>query len=100
MCPAVFKAGYTRALMQRLRDISSWTVKRFCGAPEKGLRNHQHDWAETARPDGFAHLNDHYAAYPGWQFCITANEYGRVHGIVIDDTFYVIWLDIGHRLYP
>jgi hypothetical protein len=34
------------------------------------------------------------------QFCLSANEHGRVHGIIIDDTFYVIWLDHDHRLYP
>lgn len=100
LCPGRFNDGYTQALMARLRDLSSWTVRRFTGAQDKSLRNHQHDWTGTSRPDGFGHLNDHYGDYPGWQFCISANEYGRVHGIIIDDTFYVIWLDQGHRLYP
>src|ERR1700682_3174041 len=34
MCPANFKAGYTQTLMARLKDISSWTVNRFCGAQD------------------------------------------------------------------
>lgn len=29
MCPKTFNDGYTQALMQRLRDLSSWTVRRF-----------------------------------------------------------------------
>jgi hypothetical protein len=41
-----------------------------------------------------------WCTYEGWQFCLTANEHGRVHGIIIDDTFYVIWLDHDHQLYP
>jgi hypothetical protein len=100
LCPPEFGTGYTQTLMQRLRDVSSWTIGKFCGRSDKTLRNHQHDWSTTSRPDGFAHLNEHYRALPGWQFCLTANAHGRVHGIIIDDTFYVIWLDQDHKLYP
>lgn len=100
LCPAEFDDGYTQVLMQRLRDLSTWTVGRFTTRFDKTVRNHQHEWAETARPDGFQNLNEHYRAYPGWQFCLTANAHGRVHGIIIDHTFYVIWLDQNHRLYP
>ncbi len=100
MCPAAFKDGYTQTLMRRLQALSGWTVAEFTGREEKSIRNHRHDWARTSRPDGFSHLNEHYRAYEGWQFCLTANEYGRVHGIIIDDTFYVIWLDQDHRMYP
>ena len=28
-----------------------------------------------------------------------ANQHGRVHGILIDEVFYVVWLDPEHRLY-
>lgn len=100
MCPKTFVDGYTQALMQRMRDLSSWTVKRFTGSQDTSVRNHIHDWSKTGRPDGFSSLNQHYREYPGWQFCISANEHGRVHGIIIDDTFHVIWLDCSHRLYP
>jgi len=54
MCPAAFDEGYTQALMQRLRDLSTWTVRRFTGSNDKSVRNHQHDWTSTARPEGFA----------------------------------------------
>jgi hypothetical protein len=100
MCPAIFSNGYTRTLMQRLRALFGWTVRDFTSRQESTIRNHQHDWTESSRPDGFSHLNAHYRAYPGWQFSLTANEHGRVHGIIIDDTFYVIWLDKDHALYP
>lgn len=67
---------------------------------DKSVRNHTHDWSKTARPNGFSSLNEHFRDYPGWQFCISANEHGRVHGVIIDDTFYIIWLDHNHNLYP
>jgi hypothetical protein len=100
MCPAVFGDGYTQTLMQRLRDLSSWTVKRFTTQSDKAVRNHQHDWSKTARPEGFGALNEHYRIFPGWQFSLTTQEHGRVHGIIMNDTFYVIWLDKEHALYP
>jgi hypothetical protein len=100
LCPRTFSEGYTQALMQRLRDLSSWSVRRFTSQPDKSARNHEHDWTRTTRPDGFAFLNDHYRGYSGWQFCVSANEHGRVHGIIIGDTFHVIWLDKDHNLYP
>lgn len=100
LCPPNFGEGYTQTLMQRMRDLSSWKVKRFTGSQDQVVRNHTHDWSGTSRPAGFNNLNAHFRAYPGWQFCLTANAHGRVHGIIIDDTFYVIWLDQDHRLYP
>ena len=100
VCPEVFTNGYTRTLMERLRDLSGWTVKEFAHKPHKAVRNHQIAWDTTSKPDGFAHLNEQYKDSPAWQFSLTANKYGRVHGVIIDDTFYVIWLDCNHQLYP
>ncbi|GGK45329.1 hypothetical protein [Salinarimonas ramus] len=100
VCPRSFQDGYVRTLMERLRDLSSWDVVRFTNQYDKAVRNHVIDWARTARPEGFDHLNEQYRAYPAWQFSLTSNEHGRVHGIIIDDTFFVIWLDANHALYP
>jgi hypothetical protein len=99
LCPSAFPTGYTRTLMERLRDLSSWTVSRFQGKYDKALRNHTHDWPRTTRPDGFANLNEQLQAYPAWQFQLSSNQHGRVHGFIIDNTFYVIWLDVDHKLY-
>lgn len=100
VCPPAFPNGYTRKLMERMRDLSGWTVSQFETRYDKAIRNHTHDWPKTSRPNGFAALNEQFHAYPGWQFQLSANEHGRVHGIIIDNTFYVIWLDVSHRLYP
>jgi hypothetical protein len=35
-----------------------------------------------------------------WQFALSANEHGRVHGFLLADTFYIRWLDPEHNLYP
>ena len=100
MCPGTFPDGYVRVLMKRLKELEGWTVNEFIGKQNKTLRNHRHDWAKTARPNGFSNLPQQWQDYPGWQFCLTANEYGRVHGVLKDDAFYVVWLDRDHHLYP
>jgi hypothetical protein len=99
VCPEEFEGRYTRTLMERLRHLSSWKVSEFIGPCNKTIRNHPIDWGATSRPDGFKHLSEQYRDYPAYQFSISANAYGRVHGLIIDDTFYVIWLDCQHNLY-
>ena len=64
LCPGEFPPSYTQSLMQRLRDLSSWTVRRFTTRQDKSVRNHSHDWSRTTRPDGFAALNEHFRDYP------------------------------------
>lgn len=86
MCPEEFSAKYTRTLMERLRDLSSWKVGAFVTQYNKTIRNHPIEWNDTSRPDGFAHLNEQYKAYPAYQFSLSVNEHGRVHGLIIDDT--------------
>ena len=100
ICPANFRDGYTQMLMARLNNLSSWTVRRFNERFDRTIRNHKIEWVETSRPKGFVQLNEQFRAYPAWQFSLTANEHGRVHGLMIDDTFHVVWLDHNHILYP
>ena len=59
----------------------------------KSIRAHSHDWDKTTRPKGFKHLNEQLRVYPGWQFQLSKNEHGRVHGFFISNIFHVIWLE-------
>ncbi|QXE21583.1 hypothetical protein B6N60_00260 [Richelia sinica FACHB-800] len=34
-----------------------------------------------------------------YQFQLSSNEYGRVHGFFIENVFYIVWLDPDHLLY-
>lgn len=100
ICPPDFGVGYVQTLMERLKALSTWTVLEFVTPRGKAARNHVINWEQTSRPNGFAHLPEQYEAYTAFQFALTANEHGRVHGLLIDDTFHVVWLDRDHRLYP
>ncbi|WP_197703888.1 hypothetical protein [Cohaesibacter sp. ES.047] len=100
VCPAEFQAGYTQTLMDRLKSLSSWRVSDFTGNRSRSIRSHPINWDKTSRPDGFVQLNEQYQAYTPYQFCLSANEYGRVHGFLIGSCFYVVWLDCNHAVYP
>lgn len=91
---------YAATLLERLREVSSMRVSEFRANRHKSLRAHPHDWTETSEKDGYAHLTEQLKQCEPWQFCLTANEHGRVHGILIDEVFYVVWLDPEHKMYP
>ena len=91
--------GYLEKLLERLRSVCYEPLGRFRSTVNRQLRNHRITWEETSEPDGFR-LNEQLRAEEPWQFEITANEHGRVHGILIDNVFFVVWLDPDHLLYP
>jgi hypothetical protein len=99
VCPPTFHANYTQTLMERFKALSSWNLKEFMNCHSKSLRAHTHMWEKTSRPRGFAHLNEQLRVCAAWQFQLSKNEHGRVHGFFIGNTFYVIWLDRDHKVY-
>ena len=99
ICAEIFPVGYTRKLTERMADVSKLTENEFRSSNSKSLRAHTHDWSKTTRADGFPNLNEQLKDLPGWQFCLSANQHGRVHGLLIDNVFHVVWLDLHHELY-
>lgn len=92
---------YLLALLGRFRDLAGLTALELLTGRSKTLRCHRIVWADTSQPDGFDHLNATLRAeVEPYQFAISANEHGRVHGFFIDDVFYMVWLDPSHQLYP
>lgn len=89
---------YVQTLLERLRDVSTMKVFEIKGSG-KGLRCHSINWSGTTEPDGYKHLSPQLQDCEPRQFSLSANNYGRVHGILIDNVFYVVWLDPGHALY-
>ncbi|MBF0507756.1 MAG: hypothetical protein HQK57_02385 [Deltaproteobacteria bacterium] len=83
-------------MLARLRDMSGISVGEFMSG--RSMRSHPIDWLSTTRPDGF-NLNDDLKEFGAWQFQVTGNAHGRVHGLLIDNVFFVVWLDPDHRLY-
>lgn len=91
--------GYLDKFLNRLKDVCGISVSDFRANKSKSLRSHRISWAETSEKQGFMSLNSQLRASEAWQFEITANEHGRVHGILLDNVFYLVWIDPCHKLY-
>lgn len=81
---------YLPALLERLRDLSDMKVSEFRQNRSTALRIHTHGWEKTTEPSGYDRLSTQLQQCKPWQFCLFANEHGRVHGILIDEVFYVV----------
>ena len=94
------KNGYWGKLLLRLKDVNGMRSKEFRENWSRQLRNHRINFSETSEPRGFAQLNEQLQGEEAWQFELTQSEHGRVHGLLMGDTFYIVWLDPCHKLYP
>jgi hypothetical protein len=99
VCPKKFPEQYMQKLAERLKELSTWTVDKFTSHYMEEVRNHKIEWAQTSKRTGFAHLPSPLKDLEAWQFSVTRNAHGRVHGIILGQTFYIVWLDVGHKLY-
>lgn len=94
------KEGYLEKLLLRLQNVSGLTLMEFRSTQARALRSHLVRWEDTSEKNGFSFLNEQLQGADPWQFQLSSNEHGRVHGFFIDDTFFIVWLDPDHQLYP
>ena len=91
---------YLRRLLARFRELSALRLREFYSSRSSTLRIHSIDFTDhRVGVAGFGIPGRPDADYSAWQFALSANEHGRVHGFVVDDTFFVRWLDPEHNLY-
>ncbi len=93
---------YFQRLLDRMKDLSGTPVSALTNArPNAALRFHRIDWQDdrvSVKSFGIRSWEEY--DQEAWQFSISANEHGRVHGFLIENVLYVVWLDAEHRLYP
>ena len=92
-------ARYLASLLRRLRDLSQLKAQEVINNQSKSLRCHGIVWLDTTEPNGFGIPNEDILVNVPYQFQISANEYGRVHGFFSENVFYIVWLDPDHNLY-
>lgn len=94
-------ALYFHRLLTRLRELSGIRLAEFFSIRSSSLRIHRIDFErDRLAVKSFGLQDDLRADDRAFQFAVSANEHGRVHGFLIDDTFFVRWLDPEHNLYP
>jgi hypothetical protein len=95
--------GWFLVLFDNLKEISKLTKNEFLF--DQRYKNHydthQHDWDKQDEtryyplPEGmFEQIKDDC-----WQFRLSSSN-GRVHGFMIENVFYIVWLDPHHNFYP
>lgn len=88
------------SLLDGLQNLSRMTTSEFrLQSESKGLRVHHHNWDKASakynfHDDWFEQNNENC-----YQFSISKAN-GRVHGFLIKNIFYIVWLDPLHNLYP
>jgi hypothetical protein len=84
-----------------VRELSALSLTEFRSSATGTLRVHPIDFRDprvSVRSFGIAPQVN--ADLRAWQFSVSANAHGRVHGFLLEDTFFVRWLDPRHNLYP
>lgn len=94
------REGYLSKFLLRLKDLCTLTVSDFIGNRSPALKANRINFSKSSEPDGFSMLNEQLRGEDAWEFEITRNEHGRVHGLLLDETFYIVWIDPDHNLYP
>jgi hypothetical protein len=90
---------YWLTLLERLKAVSSLTAQELLVNRSSTLRCHPIRWEDT-NERAFGLPNEEQLVDIPYQFSISSNEHGRVHGFFIDEIFYIVWLDPDHLLYP
>ena len=91
-------AKYWLTLIERLKALSGLSNGELLMNRSSSLRCHPIKWKETSE-NGFGLPNEEQLVDTPYQFSLSSNEYGRVHGFFIDEVFYIVWLDPDHLLY-
>jgi hypothetical protein len=96
---------FLESLLKCLRIFSTWPVETFS---DENNNEHRHKiwFNDTTEPDGFLNITngdpEQFSFHEAWQFGILPDRpenRWRVHGILIDDTFFIVWLDAEHALF-
>lgn len=93
------RGTYLQKFLERLKALNGLSVNEVRENKSKALRAHAIDWATTTEKTGFSLLTKQLQDVQAWQFEISSNQHGRVHGFFIDRTFFVVWIDANHQLY-
>ena len=96
---ATFRNPYPKEFLIKLKELETWTVEKFIDCREHTYRIHPIDWNDSNVSYRGFKLSKEYDEN-AWQFSIKGNKHGRVHGFLIENIFYVVWLDPNHKVYP
>jgi hypothetical protein len=91
--------NYWITFLDRLKDLSGLTALEMMNNRSSTLRCHPISWSDTSEL-AFGIPGEEQLVDMPYQFSLSSNAHGRIHGFFIEEIFYIVWLDPEHRLYP
>lgn len=85
--------------LDTMKDVSNMPLKDFQRHSHPPLRVHRHEWNRVSATYPLPPVLVQEIENDTYQFAISRAN-GRVHGFIIDNLFFVVWLDPHHNLYP
>jgi hypothetical protein len=85
------------SLLDGLKEVSDLTWTQLVMDLKDHYRSHLHDWDTTSYKYNFD--DEFLEQVECRQFSLSAGT-GRVHGFIVGNRFYIVWLDPHHNLYP
>jgi hypothetical protein len=86
---------YWQTLANRLKDMSGLKALELRQGGNKTLRCHSINWTQVSE-NAFGIKGEEQLVDTPYQFSVSANEHGRVHGFFVGEIFYIVWLDPNH----
>ena len=95
--------SYFNCLINRLCEISKMDRKEMTvvnRGSHCGLRCHRIDFKNySIIENGFGIPGNDELDEDAWQFSLSQEAHGRVHGYFVGNIFFIVWLDPDHNLY-
>lgn len=99
-CTSRCKNGWIECFLERVKSVSQMKMSAFAiDTVDKSLRNHKIRWEKTTEPKGFHRLQEQLKPDRPWQMSLSRRKHGRIHGFLLADIFYVVWVDPDHKLW-
>ena len=96
-------AIYFNCLINRFCEISRMSRQELTvtnRGDHCGLRCHSINFNDdNVTENGFGIPGNDEVNDDAWQFSLSSNEHGRVHGYFVGNIFFIVWLDPEHNLY-
>ena len=89
---------YFLKLIERFCDVCNMSRIDMIVKNGRALGCHEIDFDDDAVKENSFGLGPEIDD-DAWQFQLTSNAHGRVHGYFVGNIFYVVWLDPEHKLY-
>lgn len=99
-CYTAREVNYFLKLLERLREICRMTKNEMVRINRRALRCHEIDFNNPITSENTFGIVGDDVDDDAWQFQLSSNEHGRVHGYFVGNIFYVVWLDPNHELFP